>query len=304
MIRRGLQSLGAALFLIAGLGGPVPGAGANNRSGVFINEIVLDPVGEDAGNQYVELVNAGPGPVDLHGWSICTEFSYRAFPSGARIPPFQTYVIYLGRGGESDTATTWNTGPYVTLTPNGSFGLYRTVGGYTTPENLEDFIQWGTTGQDLENVGIAAGIWSAGLALTPGAEGSALAFTGLRQLPHTGGSYCLELPTPGALGGCTTIGVPETPPPAVAFAAAPNPFHGRTRLSARFDRTPGELVIDVIAVSGARVRRLHAGAVPTGELSLEWDGTDDRGAPLPAGLYFATLRGAGRPWTLRLVLLK
>lgn len=292
------------LLLWLGLGGGGGVARANNQFGVFINEIVIDPAGPDAGNQYVELVNAGPGPVDLLGWSICTDFHYRAFPAGARIPPFQTYLIYLGRTGVSDTATTWNTGPYVTLGPSGSFGLYHSVGGFTTPANLEDFIQWGSTGQDLENVGLAAGLWSAGLAITPGGEGSAIAFTGLRQLPHVNASYCVEVPTPGALGGCTTIGVAEAPPPPVAaFGAAPNPFRRATRLSARLTRAADDLTLDIYNLAGARVRRLQGGPTPAGDLEWSWDGTDSAGRPMAAGLYFAILRGGGISRTTRLILL-
>lgn len=187
----------AALFALVAAPRPVRAA---NLSRLFISELMLDPAGPDAGNQYVEITNLGPAEVNLSTWSICTQIQYRQFPHAARIAPYGTFLIYINRGGTpADTVSTWHTGPYVTLTANGSFGLYHSVGGYTTPFYMEDFVQWGATGQHLENVAIAAGIWSVGNSLTFPPEGSVLAYRGTKSLPHPVGDYGVEAPSPQEL---------------------------------------------------------------------------------------------------------
>lgn len=40
------------------------------RAQLVINEFLPDPAGSDAGHEFVELLNVGPGPVDLGGWRL------------------------------------------------------------------------------------------------------------------------------------------------------------------------------------------------------------------------------------------
>jgi hypothetical protein len=73
--------------------------------------------------------------------------------------------------------------------------------------------------------------------------------------------------------------------PRLPLAAAPNPFLARTRLTRA---TPDALeLVD----AGGRVLRRWA---PGGPAALEWNGRDDRGAPVPAGVYYARTPGADR----------
>jgi hypothetical protein len=66
----------------------------------------------------------------------------------------------------------------------------------------------------------------------------------------------------------------------------PNPFSTATR----FTLGPGAAgaVVCVCDATGRTVRTLAAG----GAASVRWDGTDDRGRPLPGGVYFYRLEGA------------
>ena len=68
--------------------------------------------------------------------------------------------------------------------------------------------------------------------------------------------------------------------------AAPNPFHGRTHVDYRLlERNP--VTASVYDVSGRRVRRLLGGdVVEPGIHGIHWDGRNDRGAALSAGVYF------------------
>ena len=49
---------------------------------VVINEVLYDPPGADAGGEFVELLNPGPGPVDLAGFRL-------EFANGADGPAWQ-----------------------------------------------------------------------------------------------------------------------------------------------------------------------------------------------------------------------
>ena len=71
----------------------------------------------------------------------------------------------------------------------------------------------------------------------------------------------------------------------VAFlSAAPNPAAGDARLT--FAATgDGACDVRVYALGGRVVRALTAG-IGAGTHSVVWDGRDDRGAAVPAGLYF------------------
>jgi flagellar basal-body rod modification protein FlgD len=53
------------------------------------------------------------------------------------------------------------------------------------------------------------------------------------------------------------------------------------------------LLLEVTDVRGRAVRRIPLGERPAGEGSFVFDGRDDAGAPLPAGVYLATLETPG-----------
>lgn len=97
--------------------------------------------------------------------------------------------------------------------------------------------------------------------------------------------------------GGTASGGPDLP---VLQAAAPNPFHGTTRLAFVLP-APGAADLRIIAVDGRAVATLAQGLLGAGRHELVWDGRDARGTPAPAGLYFARLSWSGRTSITRLV---
>jgi hypothetical protein len=71
-------------------------------------------------------------------------------------------------------------------------------------------------------------------------------------------------------------------------AASPAPFRDRTMLS--FDlATAGDSRLEVFDLRGARVRTLVAGRRSAGRHSVTWNGDDDHGRRLPAGVYLVRL---------------
>ncbi|RMG68437.1 MAG: hypothetical protein D6715_02270 [Calditrichaeota bacterium] len=81
----------------------------------------------------------------------------------------------------------------------------------------------------------------------------------------------------------------EVPKKLEVAAAAPNPFYprvGPTFLRLRLPEA-GPVTVQIYNALGQRVRTLTFSGLAGGELlnSVPWDGLDDRGRPLPSGLY-------------------
>jgi PKD repeat protein len=88
----------------------LPGGGSH--SDVVINEVLFDPpagVAGDAngdgvrsprGDEFVELVNTGPGTIDLGGWTLAQRDNIiiYTFPEGASIRPGEYVVVFGGVG--------------------------------------------------------------------------------------------------------------------------------------------------------------------------------------------------------------
>jgi DNA-binding beta-propeller fold protein YncE len=85
-----------------------------------------------------------------------------------------------------------------------------------------------------------------------------------------------------------TTGERDRPPPARfrLLPASPNPFRAGTAI--RFDLAePGPVSLHIFALDGSLVRILARGReYPAGEHSLSWDGADEAGRRVGAGVYF------------------
>jgi len=84
---------------------------------------------------------------------------------------------------------------------------------------------------------------------------------------------------PGATAGPFFVGRPS-----------PQPARGEQRLTLSLP-APGRLRVEIYDVAGRSVRTLADAPYPAGSHRLSWDGRDDRGRPVPAGVYF--IRGLG-----------
>ncbi len=70
-------------------------------------------------------------------------------------------------------------------------------------------------------------------------------------------------------------------------APTPNPARGATRIEYRSSVASGVLSAEVFDIAGRRVRTLRAGSAGSARTGvLQWDGRGDRGARVPAGVYF------------------
>lgn len=109
--------------------------------------------------------------------------------------------------------------------------------------------------------------------------------------------------TPGLLRVRTTAAVDDGA--AARFALSP-PAPNPVARSARFTLTVpagGEAVrVAIHALDGRLVRELVRGPLAAGRHEVAWDARDDSGAPVRAGLYFATATRGGERVTRRLAL--
>jgi flagellar basal-body rod modification protein FlgD len=72
-----------------------------------------------------------------------------------------------------------------------------------------------------------------------------------------------------------------------------DPTGGPPALAARLDGPASKVELIVRDASGAEVRRIDCGASPGGLVAAAWDGTDAKGAPLPAGSYHVEVSATG-----------
>ncbi|NOT33303.1 MAG: hypothetical protein HOP12_03940 [Candidatus Eisenbacteria bacterium] len=87
-------------------------------------------------------------------------------------------------------------------------------------------------------------------------------------------------------------------------SATPNPFRGLTRIELEL---PSTTVAQVRAFDGAgrAIRELHRGSLAAGRHAIEWNGRDDAGRPVSAGVYFVrATRAGGETRTTRVVKLR
>ncbi len=83
----------------------------------------------------------------------------------------------------------------------------------------------------------------------------------------------------------------------------PNPFGPQTDIRFRLAEA-GPVSLAVYDATGRRVKSLAEGTMVAGDYSLRWDGTDQAGHSLSAGVYFCRLEAGGRTFSSRMMLVK
>jgi flagellar hook assembly protein FlgD len=96
--------------------------------------------------------------------------------------------------------------------------------------------------------------------------------------------------------------VPSPPLPALITGArsSPNPFAPLTRIVFN-SGTPGPVRLAVYDAGGVLVRSLARMNDGPGTHAVTWDGRDDRGAEVAAGVYYCRIAAEGEATTVRMV---
>jgi hypothetical protein len=97
--------------------------------------------------------------------------------------------------------------------------------------------------------------------------------------------------TDAAIGIGVVVGVESEPAqrPGITLRASPNPFRGHTtiQITSPLDGTQRVVIRDI---QGRQVRNFEQGWDVPGTRLVQWDGRDNAGRPLPAGVYRITLQ--------------
>lgn len=117
------------------------------------------------------------------------------------------------------------------------------------------------------------------------------------------GEYHADLVITSNAGGPVTIPVTlevggtglddRVPESALLYGNFPNPFGQSTRVAFSIPRA-GTVRLSVYTVGGRLVRSLPAEHLDAGRHTVTWDGVDDTGRRLPAGIYLYRLEAPGR----------
>jgi hypothetical protein len=109
----------------------------------------------------------------------------------------------------------------------------------------------------------------------------------------------IEYPVPIYINLTGTID--EVNPP-LQFTTYPNPFRDRVALQVKSEE-PGPAVISIYNTKGQLIRREELN-LHTGELTYEWDGTDNLSRTAPRGLYIFKLSTASSSKTIKSIKLQ
>jgi hypothetical protein len=105
----------------------------------------------------------------------------------------------------------------------------------------------------------------------------------------------------------TAVQSPETaaalPKILKLFPNQPNPFSPETRIAFLLPEV-GAVQLKIYGVNGRLVRTLVEGEQPAGSHRVAWNGRDDSGREVPAGVYFSQLTVAGVTESRKMVLLR
>jgi hypothetical protein len=97
---------------------------------------------------------------------------------------------------------------------------------------------------------------------------------------------------------------PRTVPAVTSLSlAGPNPFRDATALSLALAQS-GPVEVVIYSVTGQRVRTLLSGMQEPGEYRLPWDGRDENGRYVAAGVYYVRLAAPSRHLTRPVIVLR
>lgn len=268
-----------------------------------------------------------PGTVWVSTYAeiIRTDGSYRFSRTYNQFPELNPQSDIFGSVAAAPGGIAWlgsTQGMFKLNANNGTYEYYTEVGGYScvgasplavTPDGrvwfgMFDPGGWnGTPNGLLWFDGVDAGYFPAPVNGEPqwgGLPHAQLYGWQLRTLP---GAYELWLSC--ASRGIAVLTVPTGDPAAAPEFAmpgrlflecSPSPFRDTAGISVDLPRA-GSVRLDVLDIHGRRVRTLLDADMVAGRHRANWDGADEHGRGLPAGVYFYDLRTGSDRVTLRTV---
>jgi len=195
VVNDGLHSTGA-IVSVEGVGAagwaidntPTPGL-ANDAdpasSSLIINELLLEPEGENAGLQVIELANYDEAAsFDLSGVTLCftssgiiPSTSCVTFDEGTAVASEGFLVVHVNAVGENDAENVY-TGELADLTLDGGDAAIYLSSDLEDVNNLADFVLWGSSHGSTVEAAVATGLWPAddSISVEGLSDGSSIAY--------------------------------------------------------------------------------------------------------------------------------
>lgn len=150
-----------------------PNGYAVSISPVTIEEVLIDPMGPDDGNQYVELYNSSVFEADIGGWVVSNGPDTFTFPYGFRLPAGERVVLHVNIAGAPTAQEMFAPSIRTLSADTGSLALLR------AGSEVVDFVQWGASGNAFEGAAVMVGEWVGGDYVLRATEGKSINYTGL-----------------------------------------------------------------------------------------------------------------------------
>lgn len=259
--------------------------GSTEDPPVIFNELGYDPGAKsDGGIGWVELLNSALDPVCINGWSV-------AGSAGAALVVPNEPITIVPTGGYVVLASV---GADVSMFDPSVVVLCGTSALEMGDGTLAVFSPYGIQTDEFDSGAFKSSTASARCSLQrfvyPSSKAASWVFDAPEFAPGLRG-------TPGRVNQLSTGEVSEPDVPIVRdtgiLYVAPNPFNPATRIGFAI-ADPGFVAVSVFDVMGRKVRTLMNDERPGNEVvEVVWNGTDDRGARVPSGVYFVHMRAPG-----------
>lgn len=241
------------------------GSGANGAVG--LPSVVISEI--NPGN-YIELFNTTGADFNTTGYWWCSPFVYTQV--GAVIVPAGGYATFAWPVIFNDSDA------------GGEIQLYRTSN-FAASTDILDFVCWGVNPHSSRLAqAVAVGKWT-------GACAPALVNGAIHREVGTQGKSAADYDVTLAPSPSNCVPTGATPPlPVARLTSFPNPFSEWTQIDVALTEAVS-VEIAVYSIDGARIRAFGKRALPAGNTSITWDGTDDAGNRVPSGVYLVRLDG-------------
>ena len=110
-------------------------------------------------------------------------------------------------------------------------------------------------------------------------------------------------PSPGASNGTVDLIVTQVVPENFYLNNYPNPFNAETILRYKLPES-GFIELVILDLNGREIKKLVTGVKSSGENSIAWNGLDESGSNVSAGIYFVKLVQGNFTTTHKILLLK
>ena len=180
--------------------------------------------------------------------------------------PFVKHIVGTGNGADADGAAGYDTPSLVNLWDSGP---------YLHHHQATSLMQVLTTFNPEDQHGVT----------------STLTTTELNQLV----AFLQQIVWPESTGNPTDAETVVAAPTKTSFENIfPNPFRNETSLRFSLAKTPSKVSIEIVDVTGRRLRRLLSRDMTQGVHIVGWDSRNDEGQLVSAGMYFAKLNVDGQ----------